>query len=157
RYLNQDEIARLTHFDIALSRRGLTFRKTLDASQLRTVWQAVSAINRRKPKSEEGVNWLIGDWANETDNRLGKGAAERIVREEEEVYRHTQHQLRLAGGTLVALQWTELAIGTCLRLLEPEHATVKTEDVLSSEAVKRGRTLGQLNKLLKDRELFVEE
>jgi hypothetical protein len=156
-YLTVDEISSLRRFDVVLTRTALHFSRPLDAPALRGLWHLVSAIRRRRPKSEDWVNWLVGDWANEVDARLGLGSAERIIKEEEEAYAYTQHLLRLSGATLIALQWTEIAISTCTRLLEPSQTTMKAADVLELEPTRRKRTLGQLNRLLKDREIFVDD
>ena len=156
-YFNSDEIALLERCGVSVFKTSLAFSKDLGEAGLRTVWQAVSAIRRRSPRSEDWTNWLIGDWANQTDSRLGPGSAERIIREEEFEYNYTQHLWRLAGATLSVLQWTEFAMGICCRLLEPEQMSVTAGDVLSPEVVTRQRTLGQLNRLLKERKLFVDD
>jgi len=156
-YLNSDEVALLERCGVSVSKTSLTFSKDLEEAGLRTVWQAISALRRRNPKSEDWTDWLIGDWANQTDSRLGQGSAERIIREEELEYHYTQHLWQLSGATLNALQWAELAIGICCRLLEPGQMSVTVGDLLSPEVVTRRQTLGQLNRLLKERKLFVDD
>jgi hypothetical protein len=121
------------------------------------VWHAVSSLRRRTPKGEDWTNWLIGDWVNQADTQLGRGAAERIFREEELEHDYTQHLWRLSGATLMALQWAEFAIGICWRLLDPSRASEMAAGAFSSDAVTRKRTLGQLNRLLKERRLFVDD
>lgn len=155
-YLNGYETAQLRHCGVSVRKTGLQFSREIGEAELWTVWRAVSAIKRRSPRSDGWANWLIGAWANQADSRLGQGWAERIIKEEDHAYQYTQHLLRLSGATLTALQWTELAIGICCCLLESEQARVTATDVLSPEAMKRKRMLGQLNRLLKDRKLFVK-
>src|SRR5690242_11450705 len=77
------ERAALDGYGVKLSNVALTFTRDLDEDELRRVWNIVSAIARRRPKSEGDPGFLIGDWANETDRLLGEESSYRIIQEEE--------------------------------------------------------------------------
>jgi hypothetical protein len=156
-YLLASEIAALERIGVSVSKTSLQFAKRLTEAQLRTAWQAVLALRRRSPKGEDWTNWLVGDWMNKADARLGSGAAEKIIREEGLAYQYTQYLWRLSGATLHALQLAEFTMGICCRLLDPKRAGEMAANMFSSNAATRKRTLGQLNKLLKAHRLFVDE
>jgi hypothetical protein len=156
-YLNPDEEIMLDHFGVSVSATSLQFSKKLAQSELRHVWRLVSAIRRRSPKSEDWVNWLIGDWLNETSTRFGPMKAEQIVREEEQLQHYRDHVVRLSGSTLIALQLTEHAVAICCRLLDPKQQELAIDGMFSRDSAKRRRTLGQLCKSLSARGLFIDE
>ena len=155
RLLLQDELARLTRRGVSVSPTGLVFETELGERDLRDVWGAVAAI-RRRSSNADWTNWLVGDWANETTRRLGEGADVRLIREEEAAFLYTQHLWRVAGATLYSLQLTEMSIGLCCRWLAPEQLELTPGTVFNVDAEVRRKTLGQLNKLLQDREIFIE-
>lgn len=115
----------------------------------------VSAIARRRPKAEGSPGFLIGDWANEAERRLGKKASYRIIKEEEEAYRFCQHLLHFAGATLMSLQFAEYAAGICCRLLDPKAGAAITQNMFSPDSGSRKRTLGQLNQEMRERQIFI--
>jgi hypothetical protein len=154
-YLRSDELDLLARHGVSISSMGLAFAKDLEESDLRTIWRAVAAV-RRRSSNADWTNWLVGDWANETARRLGEGAESRIIREEESEFQYTQHLWRLAGATLYSLQLTELSIGLCCRCLAPDQIELAPDTVFDVNAAVRRKTLGQLSKLLKDRQIFIE-
>ncbi|MGZ8452866.1 MAG: hypothetical protein ACXWZE_12320 [Candidatus Binatia bacterium] len=154
-YLLPREIAALER--IGVSKTALQFAKKLTEAELRTAWQAVFALRSRSPKSDDWTNWLVGDWMNETDTRLGPGTAEKIIPEEDLEYHYTQHLWRLSGATLHALQLAEFTMGICCRLFDPKRAGEMTVNMFSPNAATRKRTLAQLNRLLKEHRIFVDE
>jgi hypothetical protein len=154
-FLRSDELARLARHGVSVSSTGLAFAKDLGEGDLRTVWGAVAAV-RRRSSNADWTNWLVGDWGNETTRRLGEGSDWRIIREEETEFHYTQHLWRLAGATLYSLQLTELSIGLCCRFLAPDQTELAPGTVFNVDAAARRKTLGQLSKLLKDRQIFIE-
>jgi hypothetical protein len=156
-YLTSSEMAQLKRYGVTMSKTSLAFSKDLAESDLRRMWHLVSAIVRRRPKSEDWVNWLIGDWANKVSDQLGEKIPHMIIKEEEEAYKFTQHILGAAGATLLSLQMAEYAVAICCRLLDPSTGTRMSVEVFSPENVSRRRTLGQLNKQINDRKIFLQD
>jgi len=146
----------LTRRGVSVSSTGLVFATELGDRDLREVWGAVAAI-RRRSSNADWTNWLVGDWANETTRRLGEGSDWRIIREEETEFQYTQHLWRVTGVTLYSLQLTEMSIGLCCRFLAPEQMELVPGTVFNADAEARRKTLGQLNRLLQERRVFIDE
>ncbi len=153
--LRQDELARLSRRGVSVSSAGLVFAKELGERDLRDVWGAVAAI-RRRSLNADWTDWLVGDWANETTRRLGEGVDWQIIHDEETEFSYTRHLWQVTGATLCSLQLTELAVGLCCRFLAPEQLELTPNTVFDVNAEVRRKTLGQLSKLLQDREIFIE-
>ena len=157
KYLTREELLELGKLGVRLSQTGVQLSRELSRNEFRGLWHLVGALNRRRPRTEDWVNWLVGDWANAVSRVEGEGVAERIISEEQEAYSFSQHILTLSGATLMALQWTELAVDQCVRLLQDAEGAPPTADVFSVDDTKRRRTLGQLNRVLQNRQLFIDE
>ncbi len=151
------ETAKLERLGVTFSMQGLRFARELADPELRFTWQAISALGRRAPNLKDTARWMIGDWMNAASRGHDEHWPLRIIREEDEFHQFRQRLLELSGTALVALQMLEFTVGVAVRALELSPIAMTTEDVFSPDKVIRGRTLGRLNRELKNRRIFVDD
>ena len=62
KYLTREELLELGKLGVRLSQTGVQLSRELSRNEFRGLWHLVGALNRRRPRTEDWVNWLVGDW-----------------------------------------------------------------------------------------------
>ena len=151
--LRADEIALLDALDVEMTPIGMTFRRRLDETEMRTAgWAVVSLKKRTSTPNDPAVEFAFGDWITKTDEWFGDGSSYRWLAQLEVLHEYKEHLLKLIGATMIQLQSLEYLVNICCSFLSLEFngPPLRTCDLLHPDLKHRTKTIGTLRRALAD-------
>lgn len=148
-----DEIALLDALDIEMTPIGMTFRRRLDETEMRTAgWAVLSLKKRTSTSNETAVDFAFGDWITKTDEWFGDGIGYRWVAQLEVLHEYKEHLLKLIGATMIQLQSLEYLVNICCSFLSLKFngPQLRSSDLLHPNLKHRTKAIGTLRRALAD-------